>query len=137
MEKILIFFKKQVQKKIAFSVTKNLANSIIQIFKDIKLRKSYKNFVLLSPSAASFDQFKNFEEREMNLRGCVRFMSENIFKFLLIDYWRSIDKKILFCFLILFFWVYFFSFSSTSSLAGERLNKNYYFFLQNILFLLF
>ncbi len=64
----------------------------------------------------------------MNLRGCVIFMSENIFKFLLIDYWRSIDKKILFCFLILFFLGLFFSFSSTSSLAGERLNKNYYFF---------
>jgi len=64
----------------------------------------------------------------MNLRGCVIFMSESIFKFLLIDYWRSIDKKILFCFLILFFLGLFFSFSSTSSLAGERLNKNYYFF---------
>ena len=64
----------------------------------------------------------------MNLRGCVILMSQNIFKFLLIDYWRSIDKKILFCFLILFFLGLFFSFSSTSSLAGERLNKNYYFF---------
>ena len=55
-------------------------------------------------------------------------MAENIFKFILIDYWRSIDKKILFCFLILFFLGLFFSFSSTSSLAGERLNKDYYFF---------
>ena len=55
-------------------------------------------------------------------------MLENIFKFWLIDYWRSIDKKILICFLMLFFLGLFFSFSSTSSLAGERLNKDYYFF---------
>ena len=55
-------------------------------------------------------------------------MPENSFRFFLIDYWRSIDKKILFCFLILFFLGLFFSFSSTSSLAGERLNKDYYFF---------
>ena len=55
-------------------------------------------------------------------------MQENTFRFLFINYWRSIDKKILFCFLILFFLGLFFSFSSTSSLAGERLNKDYYFF---------
>ncbi len=55
-------------------------------------------------------------------------MQEDTFRFLFINYWRSIDKKILFCFLILFFLGLFFSFSSTSSLAGERLNKDYYFF---------
>ena len=55
-------------------------------------------------------------------------MLENTFKFKLLNYWRNIDKKILFSFLILFFLGLFFSFSSTSSLAGERLNKNYYFF---------
>ena len=44
------------------------------------------------------------------------------------NYWRNIDKNILFCFLTLFFLGIFFSFSSTSSLAGERLNKNFYFF---------
>ncbi len=55
-------------------------------------------------------------------------MAENLFKFLFIDYWRSIDKKILLCFFLLFFLGLFFSFSSTSSLAGERLNKDYYFF---------
>tara|TARA_Y200000002_G_C22645751_1_gene649062 strand:+ start:536 stop:1654 length:1119 start_codon:yes stop_codon:yes gene_type:complete len=44
------------------------------------------------------------------------------------DYWRNIDKKILLCFLTLFFLGIFFSFSSTSSLAGERLNKDFYFF---------
>jgi len=55
-------------------------------------------------------------------------MPENSFKFIFINYWRSLDKKILFCFFVLFFLGLFFSFSSTSSLAGERLNKDYYFF---------
>ena len=55
-------------------------------------------------------------------------MLENSFKFKIINYWRNIDKKILLSFLLLFFLGLFFSFSSTSSLAGERLNKNYYFF---------
>ncbi len=55
-------------------------------------------------------------------------MLENSFKYIFINHWRSIDKKILFCFFILFFLGLFFSFSSTSSLAGERLNKDYYFF---------
>ena len=44
------------------------------------------------------------------------------------NYWRNVDKNILFCFLALFFLGIFFSFSSTSSLAGERLNKDFYFF---------
>lgn len=55
-------------------------------------------------------------------------MSKNSFKFLFLNYWRVIDKKILFSFFILFFLGLFFSFSSTSSLAGERLSKDYYFF---------
>tara|TARA_X000001036_G_scaffold439395_1_gene490386 strand:- start:1508 stop:2635 length:1128 start_codon:yes stop_codon:yes gene_type:complete len=55
-------------------------------------------------------------------------MQENIFRFRLVNYWRNIDKKILISFLILFSLGLFFSFSSTSSLAGERLNKDYYFF---------
>ncbi len=55
-------------------------------------------------------------------------MQTESFKFFFINYWRNIDKKILICFLILFFLGLFFSFSSTSSLAGERLNKDYYFF---------
>ena len=64
----------------------------------------------------------------MNSREYVKNMLENLFKFIFEDYWRSIDKKILLCFFILFFLGLFFSFSSTSSLAGERLNKDYYFF---------
>ena len=55
-------------------------------------------------------------------------MLKNLFKFEFNNYWRNIDKNILFGFFILFFLGLFFSFSSTSSLAGERLNKAYSFF---------
>ena len=44
------------------------------------------------------------------------------------NYWKKIDKTIFLSFLLLFVLGIFFSFSSTSSLAGERLNKEYYFF---------
>ncbi len=64
----------------------------------------------------------------MNSRGYVENMSKNSLKFYFINYWRIIDKKILISFFILFFLGLFFSFSSTSPLAGERLNKDYYFF---------
>ncbi len=64
-------------------------------------------------------------------------MLKNLFKFEFYDYWRNIDKNILICFFILFFLGLFFSFSSTSSLAGERLNKTYYFFFTKHLFFTF
>ena len=64
----------------------------------------------------------------MSLKNYASFMLKNIFKFDFNNYWRNIDRNILFGFLILFFLGLFFSFSSTSSLAGERLNKAYYFF---------
>ena len=57
------FFKKQLIGKVNFSVSKNLKNAIISAIKDIKLNKKLNNTVLLSPSAASFDQYKNFEKR--------------------------------------------------------------------------
>ena len=57
------FFKKQIKNKIKYYVAGSLKNSIIQVLKDIKSLKSEKNTILFSPAAASFDQFKNFENR--------------------------------------------------------------------------
>jgi cell division protein FtsW len=64
-------------------------------------------------------------------------MHLNIFKTKINNYWRNIDKRILFSFVLLFFLGLFFSFSSTSSLAGERLNKDYYFFFSKHLIFVF
>ncbi len=73
----------------------------------------------------------------MILKNLVSFMQENIFRTNLLNYWRNIDKKIFVSFIILFFLGLFFSFSSTSSLAGERLYKDYYFFFSKHLIFTF
>ena len=45
-------------------------------------------------------------------------------------WWRNVDKQILFLFIFLFFLGIFFSFSSTSSVIAEKLNKQTYFFFK-------
>ena len=55
------YFSKILSKKIKYKVSKNLSNSLSQVFKNFI--KEEEKIVLFSPSAASFDQFKNFEHR--------------------------------------------------------------------------
>ena len=51
------------------------------------------------------------------------------------SWWRNIDKTILFLILLFFFLGLFFSFSSTSSIIGEKLDKeSYFFFLKHFAF---
>ena len=40
-----------------------MRNAINNIYKDLKYEKNLKKTILLSPAAASFDQFSNFENR--------------------------------------------------------------------------
>ncbi len=53
----------------------------------------------------------------------------------LAKWWRNIDKQILFLFIFLFLLGLFFSFSSTSSIVAEKMNKQtYFFFLKHLIF---
>ena len=50
------------------------------------------------------------------------------------DWWKNIDKFLLFMILGLFFLGLFFSLVSTSLIASDKLNTNsYYFFLKHLL----
>ena len=57
------FFQKQIKNKINFTITKNLKKTLVEIIKDIKSSNMKDNTILLSPAAASYDQFMNFEQR--------------------------------------------------------------------------
>ena len=56
-------FKNHLNGKVTIRLCKTLNNAIISIFKDTKNITNKKITILLSPAAASYDQFKNFEER--------------------------------------------------------------------------
>ena len=56
-------FTVDLKNKIKFKKFSNLKKALIGVLHDIKKDNSIKKTILLSPSAASFDYFKNFEDR--------------------------------------------------------------------------
>ena len=57
------FFNQKLKGKIKYENFNNLKDGLKKIFMLIKDKKSYHKTILFSPSAASFDSFKNFEDR--------------------------------------------------------------------------
>ena len=58
----------KIKNKFEYSKTYNLRKTILKISQDLKNLDIKKVIILLSPSAASYDQFKNFEEEEKLLK---------------------------------------------------------------------
>ncbi len=56
-------FNKIIGKKIKLKKFKNLKDTLSEVFFEIKKQKTKKNTIFFSPAGASFDSFKNFEDR--------------------------------------------------------------------------
>ena len=66
------FFKKQIKNDIKYTISKNIKNALNDIYADLKLSENIKKTILLSPAAASFDQFDNFEKRGIYFKKLIK-----------------------------------------------------------------
>ena len=57
------FFNRNLNKKVSIENFNNLKDALKKVFKVINKQKQIQKTILFSPCAASFDDFKNFEER--------------------------------------------------------------------------
>ena len=56
-------FSSDLKDKIRFKKFSNLSKALYELFRDVKKDNSSQKTILFSPAAASFDCFKNFEDR--------------------------------------------------------------------------
>ena len=66
------FFLKNLINKIKYKTFDNIKNALVEIIIDAKKKNLSPVNIIFSPSAASFDQFSNFEERGKNFNYLVR-----------------------------------------------------------------
>ena len=64
------FFVKKIKQDVPYTISNNLPRAIEQIRNDIKTSNNIRKTILLSPAAASYDQFQNFEERGSYFKKC-------------------------------------------------------------------
>ena len=67
-----IFFVKNLVNKIKYKTFDNIKRALVEIIIDAKKNNLSPANIIFSPSAASFDQFSNFEERGKNFNYLVR-----------------------------------------------------------------
>ncbi len=66
------FFLKQIKNTIKYNVSHSLKNAFLSALSETKKNPNLKQVILLSPSAASFDQYKNFEHRGNTFKQLVK-----------------------------------------------------------------
>ena len=66
------FFLKQIKNKVKYNICHSLENAFLSALNEVKKHPNLKQVILLSPSAASFDQYKNFEHRGNTFKQLVK-----------------------------------------------------------------
>lgn len=66
------FFLKQIKSTVKHKTSHTLKNALLSALRESKNYPSLKQVILLSPSAASFDQYKNFEHRGNTFKQLVK-----------------------------------------------------------------
>jgi UDP-N-acetylmuramoylalanine--D-glutamate ligase len=66
------FFLKQIKNTVKCNISYSLENAFLSALREAKNHPNLKQVILLSPSAASFDQYKNFEHRGNTFKQLVK-----------------------------------------------------------------